>query len=157
MAFPQVSDAFVDHSECIVRSYKHWTGRDLLPVTPSDKYALAKALFEAPFVVASHGTETDPVLNYGNRAALTVWEMAWEEFTQTPSRYTAEPPNREERAALLARVTQFGFIDNYAGIRISKTGRRFRIRQAVVWNLITVEGIPCGQAATFSEWEYLGS
>jgi hypothetical protein len=116
---------------------------------------LAEKLFRAPFVVVSHGTEADPVLNYGNQAALDLWEITWEELTRTPSRLTAEAPNREERARLLAVVTSHGFMDNYSGIRISRSGRRFRIDQAIVWNLFNAEGQYCGQAATFDRWEFL--
>ncbi len=105
--------------------------------------------------MVSHGTEADPVLNYGNAAALALWEMSWDELTRTPSRLTAEAPNREERARLLGAVTQHGFIDDYSGIRISKTGRRFRIAQATVWNLLSETGQPCGQAAMFARWELL--
>ena len=54
---------------------------------------------------------------------------------------------------MLAQVTEHGFIDNYAGIRISKSGRRFRISNAIVWNLVTDKGERCGQAATFDRWE----
>ncbi len=65
-------------------------------------------------------------------------------------------PRREERAKLsLEAVTRHGFIDNYAGIRISKSGRRFEIFRATVWNLVSKAGEPCGQAATFSEWKFL--
>ena len=81
--------------------------------------------------------------------------MSWEELTRTPSRLTAEAPNREERARLLAAVAQRGFIDDYSGVRISKTGRRFRIAQATVWNLVTETGAPCGQAAMFGEWRFV--
>jgi len=56
---------------------------------------------------------------------------------------------------LLAQVTEHGFIDDYSGIRISKSGRRFRIGRATVWNLVTERGEPCGQAATFDRWNYL--
>jgi len=56
--------------------------------------------------------------------------MSWAELTRTPSRLTAEAPNREERARLLAAVTARGFIDDYSGVRISKSGRRFRIARA---------------------------
>ena len=94
-------------------------------------------------------------MNYGNAAALALWEMSWAELTRTPSRLTAEAPNRGERARLLAAVTARGFIDDYSGIRISKTGRRFRIAQATVWNLLDEHGIYCGQAAMFSHWEFL--
>jgi len=148
------TDFVIAHTACLARSLKHWTGRELLP-SISDPLELAQKVFDAPFVLVSHGTQTDPILNYGNRAALTLWEMSWEKLTQTPSRFTAEAPNREERARLLDQVTRRGFIDDYSGVRISKTGRRFRIAQATVWNLISEDGRPCGQAAMFDQWEFL--
>ena len=144
----------IAHAQTLSRSLKHWTGRDLLPGNFSP-IELSEKLFHAPFVQVSHGIEADPVLNYGNAAALSLWEMSWSELTRTPSRLTAEAPNREERARLLAAVTARGFIDDYSGIRISKTGRRFRIAQATVWNLLDESGVGCGQAAMFSHWEFL--
>lgn len=144
----------IAQTQLIARSLDHWTGRALLPGL-FNPLGLAKNVFAAPFVLVSHGTEADPVLNYGNAAALQLWEMTWEELTRTPSRLTAEAPNREERARLLAAVTANGFIDDYAGIRVSKTGRRFRIQQATVWNLLDERGRYAGQAATFSRWEFL--
>ena len=81
--------------------------------------------------------------------------MSWAELTRTPSRLTAEAPNREERARLLAAVTERGFIDDYSGVRISKTGRRCRIAQATVWNLLDEHGDASGQAAMFEQWEFL--
>jgi hypothetical protein len=144
----------IAHSQILARSLKHWMGRDLQPGNfPAEE--LAEKIFHAPFVLVSHGTETDPVLNYGNATALVLWEMSWEELTRTQSRLTAEAPNRAERARLLVSVTTRGFIDDYSGIRISKTGRRFRIARATVWNLISEDGRPCGQAAMFGEWEFL--
>lgn len=138
----------------LARSFRKWTKGDLLPglFNPA---GLAKHLFHAPFVLVSHGTEPDPILNYGNAAALALWEMSWDELTCTPSRLTAEAPNREERARLLAAVTARGFIDDYSGVRVSKTGRRFRIARATVWNLLDERGHPAGQAAMFSHWELL--
>lgn len=144
----------IAQTQIIARSLKQWTGRELLPgnFSPAE---VADKVFHASFALVSHGTEDDPVLNYGNRTALWLWEMPWEELTQTPSRLTAEPLHRDERARLLARVAAHGFIDDYAGVRISKTGRRFRILQATVWNLLAEDGQPCGQAAMFSQWEML--
>ncbi len=148
------TDAVIAHTRVLARSYRIWTGHDLLPglFNPA---GLAKHIFHAPFAVVSHGTETDPILNYGNAAALALWEMSWEELTRTPSRLTAEAPNREERARLLDVVTQRGFIDDYSGVRISKSGRRFRISRATVWNLISETGQPRGQAATFGDWKFI--
>jgi hypothetical protein len=133
---------------------KKLTGHELFPGA-IDEIDLAKKVFEAPFVLVSHGTEPDPVLNYGNRAALDLWEMTWKELTRTSSRLTAESPNRDERARLLEAVTRNGFIDDYSGIRISKNGRRFRIERATVWNLLDERGEHCGQAALFSDWKFL--
>ncbi len=148
------ADFVIAQTGCLSRSLKHWTGRELLPDV-SEPVELAQKVFEAPFVVVSHGTEADPILNYGNRAALALWEMSWEELTRTPSRLTAEAPNREERAKLLEAVARRGFIDDYSGVRISKTGRRFRISRATVWNLLAADGKPCGQAAMFDRWEFI--
>jgi MEKHLA domain len=144
----------IAHTENMARSFFKWTGRDLLSGL-FNPLGLSKNIFHAPFVLVSHGTESDPVLNYGNAAALQLWEMSWDELTRTPSRLTAEAPNREERARLLAEVTANGFIENYSGVRISKNGRRFRIAQATVWNLLDAHGNAAGQAAMFSRWELL--
>jgi hypothetical protein len=148
------SPSVIAHTQILARSLKHFTGRDLWPgnLSPAE---LAKQVFHAPFVLVSHGLEADPVLNFGNQAALTLWEMSWAELTRTPSRLTAEAPNREERARLLAAVARRGFIDDYSGIRISQTGRRFRLARATVWNLLSENDQPYGQAALFSDWEFL--
>lgn len=151
MEMPWENPTCLVHVRNILDSYHRLTGKELLN---SDR-SVAGNLFNAPFVLVAHGCEPDPVLNYGNACALKLWEMDWPEFTRTPSRYTAEAPNREERARLLAEVTTNGFISNYSGIRISKTGARFRINRATVWNVSNELGERCGQAATFSEWESL--
>jgi hypothetical protein len=135
-------------------SYRQFTGTDLMAGL-TEPASWAPSLYHAPFVLVSHGTEPDPVLCYGNARALDLWEMNWEEFTSTPSRFTAEAPNREERARLLAEVSTHGFIRNYSGVRISKNGRRFRIQEAIVWNIFSENQEPCGQAACFKDWEFL--
>jgi hypothetical protein len=141
-------------SQILLESYEKLLKQPLME-RKGDPSEQAKALFFAPFVVVSHGTESDPILNYGNQIALDLWEMSWEDLTQTPSRLTAEPINRQERERLLDRARQQGFVDNYRGIRISKTQKRFLIENAIVWNLTSDRGEPCGQAATFSDWSFL--
>ncbi|MGC1273877.1 MAG: MEKHLA domain-containing protein [Planctomycetaceae bacterium] len=138
----------------LLDSYRKCVGRDLIARTGTAEQQ-AERLFDAPFVVLSHGTEADPILNFGNRAALTLWETNLPSFLATPSRLTAEPVRRDERAALLERVNRDGFIDDYSGIRISQSGRRFFIERATVWNLVDDEGRYAGQAATFSSWRHL--
>jgi hypothetical protein len=147
--------AVVAHVQLLLDSFARLLGRELISREGTAAQQVER-LWQAPFVVVSHGTEADPVLNYGNARAIALWEMTWEELTQTPSRLTAEPVHRDERARLLARTKEHGFVDDYAGIRISKTGRRFRIEQAIVWNLTDAAGHHRGQAATFDRWTPLG-
>jgi len=160
MDSPWKNPIVIAWTQILLDSYRQRLGRDLLEFdaetrsenSPED---LARALYEAPFVVVSHGTQTDPILNYGNRTAIDLWETTWEQLTQMPSRLTAEQPNRETRQRMLDRVQRDGYIDDYRGVRISSTGRRFEIDRAVVWNLLNADGQFCGQAATFDRWRFL--
>jgi hypothetical protein len=148
------SEALVRHSQRLLNSFARRLKRELLPRS-SDAVDDAKRLFDAPFVVVSHTPVADPILNYGNQTALSLWELPWEQFTQTPSRLTAEPMHRDERAQLLERTARDGFADDYRGIRISATGKRFLIEQAIIWNLDDEQGNFAGQAATFNRWTWL--
>jgi len=142
------------HSRLLLDSYRRATGQDLLAPVPASGEAAAE-LFRAPFVLLSHGTEADPVLNYGNAAALKLWEMTWEQFTGTPSRLTAEPMERSQREKLLTDAKEKGYSDGYYGIRISSGGRRFEIRNVLLWSVTDEQGSYRGQAAVFSEWAYV--
>ncbi|MEX0829725.1 MAG: MEKHLA domain-containing protein [Nitrospirales bacterium] len=144
----------IEWTQYLLNSYVHLvkhelTSREGAPLEQAER------LFKCSFVVASHGLQDDPILNYGNQAALDLWEMDWDQFTQTPSRLTAEPGNREERARMLEQARTHGYISDYRGIRISSSGKRFLVEQATVWNLHKPDGTPLGQAATFSDWTFL--
>jgi PAS domain-containing protein len=98
---------------------------------------------------------SDNLFNYANRAGLELFAYSWDEIIGRPSSASAEPVHRDERRRLLDEVGKHGFIENYSGIRISKHGRRFRISQATVFNLLDENGTYIGQAATFADWEPL--
>lgn len=72
-----------------------------------------------------------------------------------PSRLSAEFADQAERARLLETVGRRGAIEDYAGVRVSASSRRFRIERATVWNLIDAAGARHGQAAAFGEWTRL--
>ena len=147
-------DFILKHGSLLLSSYRRWTGSNL--IEPCGDEALdANNLFEAKFVVVSAGADADQLLNYANATALRLWEMDWATLTATPSMQTAEPMHRSERAEFLRRVREKGFIDDYSGIRISTSGRRFRIQKATVWNLMDESDLYLGQAATFSKWEFI--
>ena len=151
---PWLNPNRVHWTQHLLDSYRYWIGADLLERS-GDPDSQARALFESPLVVVSHGTETDPILNYGNRMALQLWEMTWEQLVETPSRLTAEPVNRAEREWMLEQARVRGYLDTYRGVRISRSGRRFLVEGAVIWNVLDGSRQQIGQAATFSHWTWL--
>ncbi len=151
---PWLQESLLQHIQLLLYSFHHWTGNDLIPITNHQSpLATANLLFNADFVIVSHGTQADPILNYGNQKALDLWKMDWQTLTSTPSRYTAEPMERSEREQLLAQAKSQGYISNYRGIRIASNGDRFYIDQAIIWNVVDRQGKLWGQAATFRNWD----
>lgn len=132
----------------LLASYQRLLGSPLLP-EQGDLCTQAEALYDADFAVVSHGTEDDPVFNYANRYAQRVFELDWISFVQLPSRFSVEAGSREAREKLMAQVKVQGYVDDYSGVRVAASGRRFTIRDAVVWNLYDEAGTYRGQAATF--------
>ncbi len=132
--------------ELIADSYRRLLGASLVDGAGD----VVASLWHDPKAIVAHGTEDDPRFFFGNRAALGAFRARLDQFIGMPSRLSAEAPLREERQALLDRVSAAGFIDDYAGIRVRLDGTRFRIKNATVWNLIDAEGMRHGQAAVFA-------
>ena len=141
-------------SQIMAKSYQQLLNQSLVKPTNTPEQ-LAEALFYAPFVLVSHGTQANPIFNYGNQTALQLWSLSWEQFIQTPSASTTESTEQADREAMLRQAANQGYIDNYQGIRIAHTGKRFAIKQVKLWNLTDELGQNCGQAATFAHWTWL--
>lgn len=140
-----------EHAELISRSFTKLLGYSLL--AHSDN--LAEQLYHAPFVLLSHNTDPDPLFNYANAQGLQLFELNWQELITLPSRASAETINQAARAKLMSQVTAQGFMTDYQGVRISKTGKRFSIHNAIIWNLTDELGNYQGQAAYFADWRLL--
>jgi PAS domain-containing protein len=107
---------------------------------------------DSPVCVLAHDTGPDPRFIYANRAAQKLFEYDWTEIVTLPSRLSAEAPARGERQRLLVRVARDGFACGYSGVRIAKSGRRFRIDDGVLWQLKDHDGALRGVAASFAKW-----
>jgi PAS domain-containing protein len=132
----------------LTESYARLVGKQLAPAGKDAKWLYNAA----PFVVLAHSPEDDPKFIYANKAAQKCFEYSWEEFLSLRSRLSAEAPDRAERQALLEQVARNGFMTGYRGVRVAKSGRRFIIKDGVVWELIDRDGMRHGQAATFLSW-----
>ncbi|MGF6959175.1 PAS domain S-box-containing protein [Paraburkholderia youngii] len=127
-------------------SYARLVGHRLVPHVTSVIEATEWLYEHAPFAVLAHNTDPDPVFIYGNKAAQRRFGYSWNEITRLPSRLSAEAPNREERQQFLERVQQLGYETNYRGVRVTKSGERFIIEQATLWQLLDADGTLHGQA-----------
>ena len=154
LQFPWQQEAVICQSQRLLHSFQHWTGHSLLDVSGSPK-EIAQQLFDASFVLVSHGTEPDPIFNYGNRRALELWELSWDEFTRMPSRKTVAAVEQEERDRLLAEAATKGFVTNYVGVRTSSSGKRFYIEDTILWNVLDEQNQRSGQAAAFSKGRFI--
>ncbi|MFD1744841.1 MEKHLA domain-containing protein [Rhizobium helianthi] len=135
----------------LVGSYHRLIGKRLI-----DDGQGAEWLYgEAPFVVLAHNTEPDPTFVYANMTAQRLFGYNWSEFITLPSRLSAEMAERAERQHLLDAVSQRGFITNYRGLRVTKTGQRFWMEDGAVWQLQDESGQIHGQAAAFSRWTFV--
>jgi MEKHLA domain len=133
-------------------NYTRLLKRPLVPVSLSAEEGALWLYEQAPFGILAHNAASDPVFVYGNRTAQRCFEYEWDELTTLPSRLSAEAPNREERQAFLERVGRDGFVEDYRGIRVTKSGKRFWIDGATVWQLSDDQGVYRGQAAMIPNW-----
>ncbi len=132
--------------QLLADSYAQLLGRPLVPQAMPVVEA-AEWLYErAPFAVLAHNTDPDPLFIYGNKAAQRRFGYSWDEITRLPSRLSAEAPNREEREQFLARVQRLGYEAGYKGVRVTKSGQRFMIEEATLWQLLDADGTLHGQA-----------
>ena len=148
------------YNRLMANSFQRFTGQSILGAMDTASLSdseLAQAMFNAPQAIVSHGAEADPIFRYANARALKLWEMDWDAFTRLPSRLSAEAAGdiQSDRDALLKAALAKGWVDNYTGIRISSTGKRFDIRNTVLWNVVDDKGVRHGQAAFIRDWRFL--
>ncbi len=133
--------------DLILRSFARITGQPLA----SD----AGALWSAPFAVLAHDTQGPPRFFYANARALALFKRDAGAMIGLPSHLSAQVEAREERAAMFARLEADDVVTDYTGIRIAADGTRFRISDAVIWNLRDEAGALHGQAARIDRVEAL--
>lgn len=134
---------------CILASYRHWTGVDLLAGGAAD------SLYHHTEIVVAHDGAADPRFVYANRAAQALWGYSWSEFVGLPSRLSAPPELRAGRERLLDQGRAAGLVVARDLVRITSAGRRFHIAAVRLWTLRDQQAQPIGQAAAYGDWRWL--
>lgn len=133
-------------------SYRRLVGASLLSPDVAQADASRWLYEDAPFALLAQDMSADPKFVYANRTAQQQFEYSWDEFIGLPSRLSAETPERDEREESMQRVRLQGYAVGYRGVRVAKSGRRFWIEDATVWNLVDRDGSVQGQAAVIGRW-----
>ncbi|KXF75418.1 MEKHLA domain-containing protein [Paramesorhizobium deserti] len=143
----------LDFFNLLSDSYFRFTRKSLVPGEQEASRAARWLYEDAPFGLLAHNTDADPRFIYANKTAQSCFEYDWDEFTALLSRFSAELPDREERQRLLDIVVRDGYISDYRGVRVAKSGRRFRVDHVTVWQLVDKHGQLHGQAALIPRWQ----
>ncbi|KNC99940.1 uncharacterized protein SPPG_05313 [Spizellomyces punctatus DAOM BR117] len=142
-------------------SFHHYFNQTLVPFTarPSKNELLkvADTVYALPFIFLTHtGTPTgghDPIYNFGNEKALSVFGRTPAELLQFPSRLSAGPDERTRREDFMREVAVKGCVKDYDCIRVKKDGSPLKMWDGYVWNVRDESGEIVGQAAMFKKWQ----
>lgn len=134
--------------ELLVGSFRRVVGRDLLEKNRGPEWLYG----DAPFAVVAHNSEAEPLFVYANATAQRRFGYSWSEFTRLKAKLATGQVKSCEQAQLLDAIDRKGFVTNYRGLQVMKSGGRFRTEDATVWQLKDRHGVSQGQAAMFSKW-----
>ena len=103
------------------------------------------------FGVLSHGTQSDPIYNYGNKASLELFGYTIEELCRTPSRLSTVPELMKDRDRLIRDIETrgYGYIDD--ALRVKADGELFIIDRILVWTVFDEEDNRIGLAAVYDK------
>ena len=136
----------------ILASHRALFGRPLYNLSSNNNDAIQE-LHLAPYALLSHGLGKDPLFTYGNQTALSLFELTGRQILCTPSRTSAEKNDQKSRGKFMQSVKEKGYAEGYSGIRVSSTGKKFKILNASIWNILDDGKAIIGQAAAFMKWE----
>lgn len=122
------------HVSILDMSLKKLTGRGVYDRMNIPQGALQEVLSNNRFVLISHGTQKDPIYNFGNTACLEAFVRTWQELCRIPSRESVVTRSQDDalRIELMNNVTNNGFVEGATGIRVTGDGRLIRLVDAVV-------------------------
>jgi PAS domain-containing protein len=135
-------------TDLLLGSYQRAVREDMLPAGAAPEGDLTEWLYaQAGFGLLAHDASADPRFTYANRTAQRWFEYPVDQFVGMPSRLSAGVPDRDERQQLMDTVREHGYVGDYRGLRIARSGRQFWIEQTTIWNLVDGTGALRGQAA----------
>lgn len=110
----------------------------------------AERMFHAPFALFSYGNEEEPIYNYANLTALKLFDISWEDLTQTRIQDSFEAEEWKKHLGIMNQVQEKGALPNYCSSRKIKTGKSFHFKKGIIWSLKDEYLTHTGQAVVFT-------
>ncbi|CAB9507466.1 MEKHLA domain-containing protein [Seminavis robusta] len=101
------------------------------------------------FGILSHGIQEDPIYNYGNAAALELFDNTIEDLCQTPSRYSTVESLMDDREQLIQSINTFGHGTIRDATRRTTKEKLFVIATIWIWHVFDDNGTRIGLAALY--------
>ncbi len=138
-------------------SHKKYLAKPVLEPEPSEEQRAA-AFWEVPFVLMVHDDSEQCLLEYGNKAALALFEMEYLDFFGTSSFAIVAPDETVQQDWIWAMRDVEERFEKYTVVpklrMMSSTGRPFVAKDVLVFRVDSLEDEPIGQAVMFSKWQY---
>jgi hypothetical protein len=138
-------------------SHKKYLARPLLEPEPSEEQRAA-AIWEAPFVLMVHDDSEACLLEYGNRAAMALFEMEYLDFFGTSSFALVHPDAEVQQEWIWSLRDAEERFEKYVVVPrlrlMAASGRALVARDALVFRVDSLEDEPIGQAVVFSKWQF---
>ena len=87
------------------------------------------------FGILSHGTQQDPIYNYGNKASLLLFDETLENLCQTPSRYSTVESLMQDREQLIQQIADVGYGTITNALRTTTRGKLFVMETIWIWHV----------------------
>ena len=101
------------------------------------------------FGILSHGTQEDPIYNYGNQASLILFDQTLENLCKTPSRYSTVESLMDDREQLIQQINDAGYGTISDAVRTTTKGKLFVIQTIWIWHVYHPDGRRIGLAALY--------
>lgn len=145
-----------DHIGYLDRSLKKTSGTCLfewMNERSEDAEVTTAALLDENqrFGVLSHGTQPDPIFNYGNKASLELFGYKIEELCRTASRLSTVPELMNDRDTLIQDIETRGYGYIADAVRVKYDGELFVIDSILVWTVFDEADKRIGLAAVYNK------
>ncbi|KAG6516950.1 hypothetical protein ZIOFF_020325 [Zingiber officinale] len=144
-------------SEWIFRSYRIYTGTELVPADPQTKESCLKNIWNHSDAILCCPLKASvpPIFNFANQASLDMLETTLVALQDISLDRVLDDNSRKVLYAEFPKIMQEGFTYLPAGLGSSSMGRPISYEQGVAWKVLNDADSPYCLAFMFVNWSFV--